>query len=44
MTDKEKLINILINLDTYGCEECQNCASFKKENDYRMDKYKRKIA
>lgn len=29
MNDREKLIDILVNLDTYGCEECQKCASFK---------------
>lgn len=50
MTDREKLINILVNLDTYNCEECQNCASFKydlpcddncfceKTTDYLIDK------
>lgn len=29
MNDREKLIDILVKLDTYGCEECQKCASFK---------------
>lgn len=29
MTDREKLADILENLDTHGCAECQNCAMLR---------------